>query len=206
MDVSGNGLLVSVGIALVKPVTPRQWEIYEQRRVRGWTTAAAAREARLSHASAWRREKDRKALAAEARAGFDDRTRHADPLPPAEYGPPARRAVEDFGFFQRRYMGRIATPWQVMAATFVLRLLESPSKEFTVVNAPPGSGKTTLFTHDIPAWLTVRNRAIRGLVGSKTTTGATRYVQRLKRTFEATVPMLSASDVLMDGMARLRSG
>ena len=48
--------------------------------------------------------------------------------------------------------------------------LSPRTKRYLVVNCPPGSGKSTLFAHDIPAWLTVRNRQIRGMIGSAMTT------------------------------------
>src|SRR6202012_4902296 len=52
-----------------------------------------------------------------------------DPVSVHDLGPEARRALEDFGFFQRRYFGRIAYPWQVQAAEMVVELLASPYKE-----------------------------------------------------------------------------
>jgi predicted NACHT family NTPase len=79
----------------------------------------------------------------------------------------ARRALEDFGFFRYRYFGRRSTPWQEEAGHQVVAWLATKQKEYAVVNCPPGSGKTTLFTHDIPAWLTCRNRGIRGMPRSR---------------------------------------
>ena len=70
-----------------------------------------------------------------------------------------------------------------------MELLATDQKEFCVINAPPGVGKSTTFTHDIPAWLTCRNRAIRGLVGSVTGKLATQYTRRLRRSFENVVPV-----------------
>lgn len=123
------------------------------------------------------------------------------PIPVGELSEPARRALGDFGFFQRRYFGRIATPWQEMAAERVVGLLESPEKEFAVVNAPPGSGKSTTFTLDIPAWVTVRNRAIRGQIGSKVESSARRYTMRLRRAFERTTPIRAEAEALARGLA-----
>lgn len=113
----------------------------------------------------------------------------------------AKRALDDFSYFQRRYFGRIATRWQAMAAERVLTLLESNEKEFCVINAPPGSGKTTLFTHDIPAWLTCRDRAIRGLIGSRTEATARTYTARLRRSFERTIPLEADGRELTLGLA-----
>lgn len=113
----------------------------------------------------------------------------------------AKRALNDFGFFQRRYLGRIATPWQEEAAEAVVGLLESPEKEFAGINAPPGSGKSTTFTLDIPAWLTCRNRAIRGQIGSKVESSARKYVGRLRRFLEMTVPYQPEAELVARGLA-----
>ena len=88
------------------------------------------------------------------------------PIPFAELRPEAARALEDFTYFQRRYFGRVATPWQAEAAERIAAALDTPDEEYFVINAPPGSGKTTVFTHDIPIWLTCRDRSLRGLIGS----------------------------------------
>lgn len=94
----------------------------------------------------------------------------------------AQRAVEDFDVFGRRYMGRIYMPWQIDASNTVIEKLVSPRREFVVINCPPAVGKTTLFAHDIPLWLTVRDRSIRGLLGHMGSRTAGRYVNRLRRT------------------------
>jgi hypothetical protein len=91
--------------------------------------------------------------------------------------------LQDFGRFRARYFKRLATPWQEDAANKLLEYLEKPEKSYVVVNAPPGSGKSTLFTHDIPAWLAARNPHIRCLIGSRTERQAAQYTGRLRRTF-----------------------
>ena len=143
-------------------------------------------------------EKDRKSVLPR-----DDqlRLRGTDVLIRSELGPEALRALSDFGYFQKRYFGRIAYPWQVTAAETVVELLASPDKEYLVVNCPPGAGKSTLFTHDIPAWLTVKNRSIRGMIGSATTQLATGYVDRLRRTLARTLPVKCSDDDLTRGLA-----
>lgn len=101
----------------------------------------------------------------------------------------AKRGWEDFAFFQRTYLGRIAIPWQVEAAQQIVQMIESEEEEWAVINCPPGSGKSTTFTHDIPCWLTVRDRAITGLIGTAVQTNGKLYIQNLKETFERTLPM-----------------
>jgi hypothetical protein len=115
-------------------------------------------------------------------------TNQPRPRPYEQLPPEAKRALEDFGYFQRRYFGRIATPWQEQAAEQAVKLLASDEEEYLVVNAPPGSGKSTLFTNDLCAWVTCRDRSIRGLIGSRTAKQAQWYVARLRRAFERTIP------------------
>jgi len=182
-------------------ISPRQWEIYDQRRARGWSVAAACRDARINTTSAFRREKMREGLTTDERRYYDPALRPEQPLPEEMLSVDARRALMDFAFFQRRYFGRISTPWQAEAAHLVMEMLATPHKEFVVVNAPPGSGKSTLFTLDLCAWLTVRNRALRGLIGSKTQKSAARYVQRLKRHFDMTIPVKGEGEEVSRGLA-----
>lgn len=118
-----------------------------------------------------------------------------------ELCPEARRALRDFDYFRRRYFGRIASPWQVEAAQMVEKLLHTPEKEYVVVNAPPGSGKSTLFTHDIPAWLACKDRAIRCLIGSRTERQGTWYTRRLRTTFERLTPPEIPDDLIEKGLA-----
>lgn len=91
--------------------------------------------------------------------------------------------LDNFGAFRQRYFKRMATPWQEDAANKVLSYLERPEKVYVVINAPPGSGKSTLFTHDIPAWLAARRPTIRCLIGSRTERQAAQYTGRLRRSF-----------------------
>lgn len=113
----------------------------------------------------------------------------------------ARRALEDFGFFRLRYFGRRSTPWQERAAYEVLRRLESLDREFVVMNEPPGAGKSTLFTHDIPCWLIVRDRSVRIQVGSRTERQGRMYVSRIKKSLERDAPLRADADSLARGLA-----
>jgi hypothetical protein len=186
------------------------WKHYERLRRQGYSMAQAAREAGPSYSAAKDHEaaKKRKGLTGYNGDGYHaanalDRQKaaFADPVPLSALRPEAKRALDDFAFFQRRYFGRIATPWQVEAAGVVREHLETPDKEFGVINAPPGSGKSTTFTLDIPAWLTCRNRAIRGQIGSKTMNQAKKYVMRLRRALERTVPWQSDVEDVARGLA-----
>lgn len=115
------------------------------------------------------------------------------PPPPAE----ALAALDDFGLFRRRYFGRVPTPWQIDAAVRLEAMLHTPEKSYVVLNAPPGSGKSTLFVHDFLCWLACRDRSIRVLVGSRTFRQATTYTNRLRRTFSRqSVAPVDSEDVL----------
>lgn len=111
------------------------------------------------------------------------------PLGVGDLGPEARAAHDDIEFFALRYFGITLQPWQKDAAERVVGLLSSPWDEYAVVNVAPGSGKSTFFTLILPAWLTVRDRAIRGLIGSATMTQARWYVDQLRKEFMRTSPI-----------------
>ncbi|MGA8330434.1 MAG: hypothetical protein WB777_14195 [Mycobacterium sp.] len=100
----------------------------------------------------------------------------------------AKRALADFAFFRLRYFGRKSKKWQVAAANQILALMETNKREFAVINAPPGSGKSTLFTHDIPCWLIARKRSIRIMVISASESRARQYTEQILTTLERTSP------------------
>lgn len=109
--------------------------------------------------------------------------------------------LEDFGRFRYRYFGRKSSPWQEHAAQVCVEKLNTPLKEYGVVNCPPGSGKSTLFTHDIPTWLTARQRSLRGFIGSSTQPLANSYTGRLRGTLERTSPPQAKSEEVRLGLA-----
>lgn len=169
----------------------------------GWSAKAAALKVGFSYASA-------KGLTQGLPNGraFVERARLeaagevlAGPVPRDGLCVEALRALDDFGFFRYRYFGRKSTPWQEEVGQRVVELQATPVKEFAVENCPPGSGKTTLCTLDIPAWLTVRNRMLRGLLGAVSQTLAERYNLRLRRHFEMTVPVMAEGEDLELGLA-----
>ena len=113
----------------------------------------------------------------------------------------ASKALDDFAFFRRRYFGRESTPWQVRAAYDCLKAVESPERDYLVINVPPGSGKSTLFTCDIPTWLIARDRTIRVQIGSRTERQARMYVTRIKRALEREAPLRADAESLAKGIA-----
>lgn len=116
------------------------------------------------------------------KAAEDDAPIDGDPIPYERLGSQARESLADFGLFTRRYFGMIHTPWQVDAANRVAEKLVTPHREFVVMNTAPALGKTRTTQHDIPGWLTARDRAIRGLLGHRGATTAARRTNLLRRT------------------------
>lgn len=105
-----------------------------------------------------------------------------------DLSPQAQQAFNEFGYFRRRYLGRRNIEWQIQMAHILMSWLEEAKLKNErirgVLNTPPGGGKTTTVTHDLPAWAIARDRNIRTGLGSRTTPQATSYVRRLRNTLE----------------------
>lgn len=183
-----------------KKIEPERWAVYIEARAKT-TRAEAARIANISYDAARSFDKGERSSSGVKVKALRDRAIGPQPIPYEKLTKPAQRAWDDFGYFRYRYFGRKSTPWQEEVAYKVVELIGSPRKEYAVVNMPPGSGKTTLVTHDIPAWLTVRNRSIAGLLGSATQKLAERYVDALRRTLVNTIPIKADSDQVELGLA-----
>ena len=184
----------------MKKIELRQWERYFKAREMGLGVEAAAKKAHLSPATAYRFERgDQSSSGLEAASilGID---RVAGNLVDKPLSPEALRALEDFAFFRLRYFGRKSTPWQERAAYDVLRAMETPTVN-TSSSTAPGSGKSTLFTHDIACWLIARDRTIRLQIGSRTERQARMYVGRIKKSLERDAPMRADAESLTLGIA-----
>lgn len=112
----------------------------------------------------------------------------------------AQRGLDDFDYFRRVYLGRVPSTWQVDAAYKIVKWLESPEKEFLVLNCPPGAGKSTLF-HDVAVWCIVRNRSIRVMIGSVSQTLAKMYSRRIRDTLERATPLIVDPEMAKRGLA-----
>ena len=121
-------------------------------------------------------------------------------IPASRLSPRAKKALDDFDYFRRVYLGRVPSPWQVEAAYKIVQYLESPEKEHLVLNCPPGAGKSTLF-HDVAVWMIVRNRGIRVLIGSNTEKLAKQYSRRIRETLERAYPLKPDPELVKKGMA-----
>ena len=185
----------------MKRIELDRWKKYFDLRDAGLGVDDAARRARLSVSTAYRFERGDQAslgLVAAEKLGVSQVGGNFIDSP---LSPDALRSLEDFAFFRLRYFGRYSTPWQEDAASRVVELLQSPDREYVVMNEPPGSGKSTLFSHDIPCWLIARDRTIRVQIGSRTERQARMYVSRIKRSLERDAPMRTDADSIALGIS-----
>lgn len=123
-----------------------------------------------------------------------------DPRPYSQLCDEAKRAFDQFEYFGLRYFGRVRPSWQIQASEIVTQKLATPHREWVVVNAPPGGGKTTLI-HDIAAHETTKNRALRGQLGHQSFKTASRYTNRLRRTLSRVGRFMPDGNLLERGMA-----
>lgn len=181
-------------------ITPEQWRDFDALIAGGYSIAEAQRKVGISYSAAKQRVRGVGSDGAERRLARVELELPA-PLTRDVLCEDARRALDDFGYFRARYLGRLSTPWQEDAAYRLLGWLRSPRKEYAVVNSPPGGGKSTLFTLDIPLWLTCLMRAIRGMIGSASQTLAERYVVNLRNVLESPYRFESELELIERGLA-----
>jgi hypothetical protein len=185
----------------VRKTDVEKWRRYFAARNEGLGVEAACRRARVSKSVAYQFERnDPKSSGLEA-AQIIGVSIVAGNLVAQPLSPEASRALDDFAYFRRRYFGRESTPWQIRAAYQILEAIHSDDREYIVINVPPGSGKSTLFTCDIPTWLIARDRTIRVQIGSRTERQARMYVTRIKRALEREAPLRADADSLAKGIA-----
>lgn len=122
------------------------------------------------------------------------------PIPYNQLNERAKQGLEDFDFFRRVYLGRAPSPWQVEAAYKIVELLDSPEREFLVLNCPPGAGKSTLF-HDVAVWMIAKRREIRTLIGSISGRLASQYSRRVRDTLERTTLVEPSEHDIKRGLA-----
>ena len=178
-----------------------RWGRFFEARNSGLGVEVAARRARLSVSAAYRFERGDPSSGGLEAASVLGVSMVGGQVVAQPLSGEALRALEDFAYFRFRYFGRRSTPWQERAAYEVLRAHESGEREYLVMNEPPGSGKSTLFTCDIPCWLIAKDRTIRIQVGSRTERQARMYVGRIKRALERDAPMRASADDLARGVA-----
>lgn len=181
-----------------------RWGRYFEHRNAGLNVEAAARRARIAASTAWRFERNDPGSGGIEAANILGISVVAGNLVATPMSAQAMKARDDFAYFRRRFLGRRSTPWQERAGYEVLRQLEEAratnTRRFVVINAPPGSGKSTLFTHDIVCWLIARDRTIRAMIGSGTERMARSYVGRVRRTLEREAPLKASAAAMMRGV------
>lgn len=175
-------------------ITDSQRAMYAHLRYReGVARLAAARKAGVSNtwAVGFDRElgEDEELLASLLAGDAPIDESNSGPIPYDQLSPMALELLDDFEQWRAKVMGRRCRPWAAEAAHKTIELLASPDREYVVINCAPGLGKTTLFTTDIPAWVTCRSRTIRGVLGSIKGDLSTRYTRRLRTEFERTSPL-----------------
>jgi len=168
------------------------WALYKA----GMSAAQAAETAGFSRQSGWRLVRG---VAPSKSLAERERLEEAQPDPKSwdQLDGGVRDCLSfdgGFSLFSEVFLLRRPTAWREDAARRVVEALQDRSRRtYMVANEPPGSGKSTLFTHDIPAWLIcggglcdpIRGRALRAMLGSYAMTTATHYVSRLKRLLES---------------------
>jgi hypothetical protein len=186
------------------PIPQDVWEKFDYLHgQRSYTIKAAAREVGIGYTSAQAHVK-RMRLDGNA---YKQRRKESTIPPPREHSKlsaPAKRSLTDFPYFMKRYFGLTAMPWQVDAAENIVKLLATDDEEYVVINAPPGSGKSTTFTQFIPCWLIARDRSVRIQIGSKALSRAKDYSRRIKRELERRLPVQDAESSLAVDFGRFK--
>lgn len=120
-----------------------------------------------------------------------------DPKSWAELSTDARTGLQDINAFGLMFLARRPAAWRYESAMRAVDAVTDKSRRtFTVVNLPPGIGKSTFFTLDLPLWLVTGGgtldpefgRALRMLLGSWTMNLSTHYVNRVRRIMELVRP------------------
>lgn len=182
-------------------ITPFQEAAYRDFRAKGLNKTQSAKKAGFSTTTAWRLESDSPDIRGTRLQAQKAYEMLPGPIDHKDLPAEPMRGLWDFPYFQRRYFGRVSSPWQEEAANKIIELLQTDEEEYLVINCPPGSGKTLAMCHDIVCWAIVRNRSIRVLLGSITRDLAARNTGRLKRTFERVIPEKAKPDDLRRGWA-----
>jgi len=109
----------------------------------------------------------------------------------------AKEMLKDFNCFSELALCRHPAAWRLEAAQRSVEYLKNKEeRDFVVANVFPGSGKSTLWTLDIPLWLVCGGgtldpsygRALRFMLGHESKIVSTHYVLRVRRLLELTRP------------------
>jgi hypothetical protein len=163
----------------------QQIQRFHALRKRGLTVAKAAEAVNMSRGWGYRQSRIARADNERALAEMPP-----DPKSYSELDGGVKDTLRDFGLFSEVFLCRRPTPWRIDAAKRTVEMLLDKTKDdYVVVNLPPGAGKTSLFTHDLAAWLICGGgtedpavgRALRIMLGHRSKNKSAEYVLRLRR-------------------------
>lgn len=166
-----------------------------QRRGEGYSVENAAKFVKRSASWGWNLEAERKKQI-EARTSYEAE-HEPNPKSLEQLDGGVRDTLTDFLLFREVFLARRPVAWAKDAAMRTVEWLTDRDEEtFAVMNMPPGAGKTTLFTLDIPLWLMCGGgvgdpavgRAIRIMLGSETKHVSKHYVVALRNMLERLNP------------------
>ena len=184
-----------------KATTVEKWADYLAMRRQGISLYGASKQCGLSYHACRDAENDkapRNFLVAQEALG---KTIHPEVPAFDTLCPEAQEAYNNIEVFARRYFGIVLMPWQIEATEKIMGLLNTDDEEYAVINAPPGSGKSTFFAKILPAWATIRNRAVRGMIGSSTQRLAEWYCRRLRAELDRAHPVKAELNDVRLGLA-----
>ncbi|MCY4120813.1 MAG: hypothetical protein OXG72_07820, partial [Acidobacteria bacterium] len=172
--------------------TEAEWiKFFELVEHQGWTINAAAEEVGIDKSSAYKVARDGKHTAVSARAWDKFTTMHKEVqgVPSLDdLSPEATQCLENVSLFALRYFGITLAYFQEVQAYKAAELIETDFEEYVVINVAPGTGKSTFSTKILPAWMTCRDRSIRGQIGSASRSLAAQYVDGLRTEFMRDIP------------------
>jgi hypothetical protein len=156
----------------------------------------AAKEVGISVATAYRLRDGMKPAQTEKRPDRELQNELPKPKTADQLGTDARASLADINLFGEMFFARRPSPWRYEAAMRAGELLATEDREFIDVNVFPGIGKTTFWTHDLPAWLIAGGytedpafgRALRIMLGSRVLKVSKGFVLRLRRSLDLRRP------------------
>jgi hypothetical protein len=208
-----SSVLSRNGTPVPKPVSPAQRRQFYALLASGLNPAEAARQCGLSRQTGWRLSRG-----VEGSRSMVEMDRREEAMPDPKSWDAldggVRDTLLDFNLFAEVFLLRRPLAWRRDAANRVVEALQDrTSRSYMVLSQPPGSGKSTLYTHDIPVWLLcggglrdpLRGRAKRIMLGSFGYRSATHYVQRIQRLLESPRPFYDKAAQAGPGRALARS-
>lgn len=171
-----------------------QWKRFDELLRDGMAVAHAAQKCGIGKDTAYKHVARKKAAGLESDVAVEniyvaEDEDLPDPIPKHLLTGDPLTALSDITLFAQRYFGFVLMPWHVHATQRIQELYESESDKYVVINCPPGVGKSSFFTEVLPAFMTARDRTIKGFIGSIGQENAKMYTSNLADHFERTIPV-----------------